>query len=95
MKRTNKIFLFLLIAEILFLFGFGLKVKWDIDRLDSKIIEEKDKIKQIETENERLREIEKNLDNPFFIEKLAREKLGLAKKGEVIYKIVPMKTPSP
>lgn len=52
MKRTNKIFLFLLIAEILFLFGFGLKVKWDIDRLDSKIIEEKDKIKQIETENE-------------------------------------------
>ena len=95
MKRTNKIFLFLLIAEILFLFGFGLKVKWDIDRLDSKIIEEKDKIKQIETENERLREIEKNPDNPFFIEKLAREKLGLAKEGEVIYKIVPMKTPSP
>lgn len=95
MKRTNKVFLFLLIAEILFLFGFGLKVKWDIDRLDSKIIEEKDKIKQIETENERLREIEKNPDNPFFIEKLAREKLGLAKKGEVIYKIVPVKTSSP
>jgi len=95
MKRTNKIFLFLLIAEILFLFGFGLKVKWDIDRLDSKIIEEKDKIKQIEIENERLREIEKNPDNPFFIEKLAREKLGLAKKGEVIYKIVPVKTSSP
>ena len=89
MKRSNKIFLFLLIAEVLFLFGLGLKVKKDIDKLDLQVAEENKKIQQLNMENKRLQEIKDNLNDPFFIEKLAREKLGLAKKGEVVYKIVP------
>ena len=32
-----------------------------------------------------------NMKDPFYLEKMAREKLGLAKKGEIIYKILPPK----
>lgn len=89
MRKSDKAFLFLLIAEILFLFGLGLKVRQDIRRLDLEVAKEKDKIHRLEVENNNLQEIKENLNDPFFIEKLAREKLGLAKKGEVVYKIVP------
>lgn len=45
----------------------------------------------MELENRELKEQIDNLANSFYLEKLAREKLGLAKKGEVIYKILPEK----
>jgi cell division protein FtsB len=40
----------------------------------------------------RKRELAKN---PALVEKVAREKLGLAKKGEVLYKIIPPKDSTP
>lgn len=40
----------------------------------------------------RKRELAKN---PALVEKVAREKLGLAKKGEILYKIIPPKDSTP
>jgi len=82
MKRSNKAFLFLLVAEIAFLFGWWLKIEHDIGKLDKKLQKAQDEIQQILEKNK------EKINDPFFIEKMAREKLGLAKKGEVVYKIV-------
>jgi len=48
------------------------------------------RIRQLVQENARLSE-EKTLleDDPVYLEKVAREKMGLIREGEVLYKIVP------
>jgi len=89
MKRSSKVFLFVLVAEVIFLSGWGLKVGWDIRRMDEKVKSLQEEIQQIEAENKRLEDIRKKLDDDFFREKLAREKLGLARRNEVIYRIIP------
>ena len=44
-------------------------------------------IKQV---NRRLEEEQRRLENdPVYLEKVAREKLGVAKKGEIIYRVLP------
>lgn len=89
MKKGKKIFIFLIVVEIGFLSGWWLKAKWDISKMDRKVEKTREEIQKIEKENERLQNMKRKIDDPFFMEKLAREKLGLAKKGEVVYKIVP------
>ncbi len=89
MKGTKKIFIFLLVVAIGFLFSWYVKVKWDINKLNEQVKAAYDEIGQIEAENERLEEMEVKLSDPFFKEKLAREKLGLARKKEVVYQIIP------
>ncbi len=44
----------------------------------------KEKLQTLQTENKRLDENIENSSNPQFIEKIAREKLMLAKKGETV-----------
>lgn len=80
--------------EIGFLFGWYLKVEWDINKLNEQVKMMYDEVEQIEAENERLEEIEIKLSDPFFKEKLAREKLGLARKKEVVYQITPGEPPN-
>ena len=94
MKRSKKIFIFILLVEIGFLFGWYLKVEWDINKLNEQVKMMCDEVEQIEAENERLKEIEIKLSDPFFKEKLAREKLGLARKKEVVYQIIPGESPN-
>ena len=94
MKGSKKIFIFLLVVEIGFLFSWYLKVKWDINKLNEQVKVACDEIGQIEAENERLKEIEIKLSDPFFKEKLAREKLGVARKKEVVYQIIPGEKPN-
>lgn len=58
------------------------KFNREIAKLDEKIIE-------LEEANENLRaEIKALREDRFYIEKVARENLGLIKPGEIIYKIV-------
>jgi len=87
-KKSWKLFLILLGLEILFLGGWGIRARLDINQIQDKVKLVKEDIHKLEEENQRLKDIVKNLTNPFYIEKQAREKLGLAKKGEIIYKIV-------
>ena len=87
--KTNKLFLILLIAGSLFLSIWGIKSYYSIYQTQKKLRKTEEKLTQMELENEELRDQIDNLANSFYLEKLAREKLGLAKKGEVVYKILP------
>lgn len=87
--KTNRLFLILLIAGSLFLSIWGIKSYYSIYQTQKKLRKTEEKLTQMELENEELRDQIDNLANSFYREKLAREKLGLAKKGEVIYKILP------
>lgn len=42
-----------------------------------------------------LREKKLLLEDPIYLEKVAREKMGLIKEGEVVYKITPAKKKEP
>ena len=47
-------------------------------------------IEEIKQVNRRLGEEQRRLENdPVYLEKVAREKLGVAKKGEIIYRVLP------
>jgi len=88
-NKTNRLFLFLLIAGSLFLSLWGAKSYYSIHQARKSLKKTEEKLTQMELENRELKEQIDNLANPFYLEKLAREKLGLAKEGEVIYKILP------
>lgn len=46
-------------------------------------------IEQLKNENSELaHQIERLKDDPFYIEKKARDKMGIVKKGEIIYKVI-------
>ncbi len=90
-NKANKLFLILLIAESLFLCIWGIKSYYSISEAQKKLKKTEEKLTQMELENRELKDQIDNLANSFYLEKLAREKLGLAKKGEVIYKILPEK----
>ena len=52
--------------------------------------EYKQQVADLQNENAQLREERRLLnEDPDYLEKVAREKMGLIKEGEVIYKIVP------
>ena len=58
------------------------KFNREITKLDKKIAE-------LEETNKNLRvEIQALKEDPFYIEKVARDNLGLIKPGEIIYKII-------
>ncbi len=47
-------------------------------------------IKEIAQANKRLSEEHRKLQSdPIYLEKVAREKLGVARKGEIVYKVLP------
>lgn len=87
-KKGWKLFLILLLLEIFFLGGWGIKISLDINQAQDKVRLVKEDIHKLQEENQRLKELKKNLADPFYIEKEAREKLGLAKRGEIVYKII-------
>ena len=52
------------------------------------------RIKQLTEENRRLAEERVRLDNdPVYLEKIAREKMGLLREGEVVYRLTPENRP--
>lgn len=54
-----------------------------------RIAAEERKLAALEAENARLAERLQRLNDPEYVEKLAREQLGLVKPGEVSYVVVP------
>jgi cell division protein FtsB/cell division protein DivIC len=78
-----------LIIIIFLLFIVFLPSYIKLQDLKQKNRDLEEKIKEIERENLVLREERENLkNNPFYIEKVGREKMGVVKKGEIIYKIL-------
>jgi len=85
----KKLFLILVIIESLFLLFWGIKSYYTINLSQKEIRKVEEKLNQLKLENQRLKEQINSLEDPFYLEKMAREKLGLAKKGEIVYKILP------
>jgi cell division protein FtsB len=88
MKR-NALWLFGVAIVILFLFLPSYTKMQDLryknDQYEKQII-------QLKQDRERLLEEERRLENdPEYQEKVIREEMGVIKKGEVIYRVVPEK----
>jgi cell division protein FtsL len=88
-KRRTRFFMMLSLLFILyfllsFIFGdMGLISHYRMKKTYQKFEQELD---QLSKENERLRkEAEALKTDPHYIERLARERLGLSKEGEIIY----------
>jgi len=85
----DKFFLIFIIGSFIFLLFWGIKSYLKVNQAKNRVKKLEEKLEELRIENETLKKEEENLKNPFYIEKLAREKLGLAKEGEIIYKILP------
>jgi cell division protein DivIC len=88
LDKTKIIILSILVAVILviiFIPGY-LKIK----KLVRQNKELESQIVQIKQRNLRLKEEQKRLiSDPIYLEKVAREKLGVVRKGEELYRVLP------
>ena len=84
----------LVIALVLVLFwgNYNAVTLWQLRQQNKELSR---KIEDLKVENQFLSDqIEGLKDNPEVIEKVAREKLGMAGEGETIYRILPQKADS-
>ena len=88
-KRRGWIFGFIVLLTLLILLSIGkrgfiqqIRIKQEQQKLKQEIAELKEKKEILEKEKEKL-------DDPEHIEKVAREKYGMAKKNEKVYHVVP------
>lgn len=87
-KKRILVPIILLLAIMLFFTIFGDKGLLRAYRLRKELREIRKANVELERENERLKEEIKRLDDKSdrrYIEKLAREELGLVKKGEILF----------
>ena len=89
-KRQNRLGMFLVLTVVLMLLvvvsfkSVELKQKQETDAAKEKALQE-----QIDAENARTQEIEeyrKYTQTKKYVEEVAKDKLGLVKEGEIIYK---------
>ena len=87
MMIKNAFWLFIVAVVILAVF---LPSYTQLQDMKAKNAEYKDRITALIDERDRLEE-ERNMliEDPVYLEKVAREKMGLIREGEVVYKIVP------
>ena len=84
MTKTAKILLIAFLALVVYIaFGNGLFYKvWQEEKT---LTEREAQVKQLEAENDSLRQVLKLLEGDIdFLERVAREDLGLVKPGEVV-----------
>ena len=85
LKKALWLFLFSFVALVVFLPGYS-----KLQELKQKNKELQAKIEEIKEENVNLKEERERLDNDIvYLERVAREKMGLAREGEIIYRMVP------
>ena len=85
-------------AILLFAFAFALLMIFlptfsRMQDVKQKDLEYQVHISELEQENIRLKEERRLLENdPVYLERVAREKMGLIRAGEVVYQLTPEKT---
>ncbi len=85
-------FILFVVAVVLFLAFLPSYQK--MQDLAQKNLECQQQIYELVDENRRLEEEKRLLEeDPTYLEKVAREKMGLIREGEVIYKIAPVEAP--
>ena len=87
----KKLFLILVFIESSFLLFWGGKSYYQVRQAQNQVKKVEKELNQLRLENKILMQQVENMKDPFYLEKMAREKLGLAKKGEITYKILPPK----
>ncbi|PIQ88644.1 MAG: hypothetical protein COV72_07255 [Candidatus Omnitrophica bacterium CG11_big_fil_rev_8_21_14_0_20_42_13] len=88
MVKVKKIIVFPAAAIFLLFIFFPAFSK--IQEIKQETRELNERIENIKKENSLLEEEAKKLtSDDFYIEKVAREKMGITKKGETIYKVLP------
>ena len=89
-----------LVNLIILILGFYLIVNltrsiFELVRAGDKIKEAESGAAQLQFKNDELKKRLAEVQSPKYLEKIAREKLGLAKKGEVVVILPPYQPPSP
>ena len=85
-KNAVGLFLLAIIVLIIFLPSYT-----KMQDLKQKNLDYKRQIEQLRQKSSELREEKRLLENdPVYLEKVAREKMGLIREGEVVYKITPV-----
>ena len=83
LKNASWLFVIAVIIFLLFLPSFT-----QMQNVKTKNFEYAKRIKDLEAQQARLLEEKERLENdPVYLEKVAREKLGLIKEGEVVYRL--------
>ena len=86
-KNASALFIITFIVVLVFLPSY-----FKMQELRQKNQDFLEKIQYLETRNKKLEEEQQFLkNNPEYLEKVAREKMGLIRHGETVYKIVPQK----
>ena len=87
LKNAILLFVFAICLLMIFLPTFT-----KMQDLRQKDLDYKTRISKLERENIRLKEERRLLeDDPVYLEKVAREKMGLIRAGEVVYQLTPAK----
>ncbi len=87
--KHNKL-AWLIIAAGLFIAARQSLNIWKLWKSGEQVRIAQNQVKQAERENQQLRDRLAQIDNPEFIEKEARDKLGFAKEGETILVLPPV-----
>ncbi len=87
---------FFLFVGAIIVFALFLPSYTELQDLKQKNREYDLQIQELKEQNEDLVEEKRRLEeDPAYLEKVAREKMGLIKEGEVIYKILPANQEAP
>ncbi|MBN1405069.1 MAG: septum formation initiator family protein [Candidatus Omnitrophica bacterium] len=85
MPKIKIIFVLFILALLAAIFVPGFLKFQKLSGINQDLTE---RIKELKIENTQLnREVKKLKNDPFYIEKIAREKMKMSKKGELIYKV--------
>ena len=88
-KRFPKVVLIAILLLAFFFTYLFFSGYLDLRKVGQRLARMEEENKKLAQENKRLEEEIKALEgDPFYIEKIAREELGMVKKGEVVYEIV-------
>ncbi len=90
----NKLINLIILILGLFLIVNLTRSIWELLGAGDRIKEAEEKVAQLRLKNDELKKRFSEVQSPAYLEKIAREKLGLAKEGEVVV-ILPPYQPAP
>jgi len=88
-KRFSRVVLITVLLLAFFFMYLFLSGYLNLRKVGQRLARIEEENKGLIQENKRLEEEIKALEgDPFYIEKIAREELGMVKKGEIVYEII-------
>lgn len=88
-RRPSKVILVAILLLVFLLAYLFISGYLNLRKVGQGLLKTEEENKRLIQENKRLAEEIKALEgDPFYIEKIAREELGMVKKGETVYEII-------